>query len=167
MKNPLLTTLIFLLLSASSWAADITLFAGVQREGKITLNSAATAGGPATQILKNPFKSGNFGIRVGSGKVWGHEETIAYSPNFIDSNSQALILNSNALISIPAPVVKPYITAGLGTFVVRGSGISDIGTKFALNYGGGVKILPAGPVGIRGDIRGYTLTSVQGHKMNV
>ena len=31
---------------------------------------------------------------------------------------------------------------------------------FAINYGGGVKIMPAGPVGVRFDIRGYTLPSV-------
>ena len=35
-----------------------------------------------------------------------------------------------------------------------------IGTKFAINYGGGVKILPAGPVGVNFNIRGYTLPSV-------
>ena len=44
--------------------------------------------------------------------------------------------------------------------------VSNIGTKFALNYGGGVKLMPAGPVGLRGDVRGYTLTGVQGHKLN-
>jgi hypothetical protein len=64
------------------------------------------------------------------------------------------------------PVVKPYVTAGLGTFIVSGSGISDIGTKFAYNYGGGVKVLP-GPVGIQGDVRGYVLTGVNGDTMHV
>jgi hypothetical protein len=49
---------------------------------------------------------------------------------------------------------------------VSGSGISDIGTKFAYNYGGGVKVTP-GPVGIRGDVRGYGLTGVNGDTMNV
>jgi hypothetical protein len=36
-----------------------------------------------------------------------------------------------------------------------------IGTKFALNYGGGLKVLPSGPVGIRFDIRGYTIPSAK------
>ncbi len=39
--------------------------------------------------------------------------------------------------------------------------IGDIGNKFAINYGGGVKVFPAGPVGVRFDIRGYTLPSVK------
>jgi hypothetical protein len=39
--------------------------------------------------------------------------------------------------------------------------LGDIGSKFAINYGGGVKILPAGPVGVRFDIRGYTVPSVK------
>jgi hypothetical protein len=38
--------------------------------------------------------------------------------------------------------------------------LGKIGTKFAVNYGGGIKILPAGPVGVRFDIRGYTVPSV-------
>ena len=40
------------------------------------------------------------------------------------------------------------------------SDLADIGTKFAINYGGGVKVLPKGPVGVQFDIRGYTLPSV-------
>ena len=35
----------------------------------------------------------------------------------------------------------------------------DIGSKFAFNYGGGVKAM-AGPVGVRFDIRGYAIPSV-------
>jgi hypothetical protein len=48
-----------------------------------------------------------------------------------------------------------------------GVGVTDFGAKFAYNYGGGVKILPAGPIGVRADIRGYTLTGVQSQKLNV
>jgi hypothetical protein len=36
-----------------------------------------------------------------------------------------------------------------------------MGAKFALNYGGGVKVFPAGPVGIRFDIRGYMIPSAK------
>jgi hypothetical protein len=96
----------------------------------------------------------------------GHEETISYTHHFIDSNSSAVIINSNLIVTVPLPVVKPYFTAGIGTYIVSGSGISDIGTKFAYNYGGGVKFLP-GPVGIQGDVRGYALTGVNGDTMHV
>jgi len=41
----------------------------------------------------------------------------------------------------------------------RPSVISEI--KFALNYGGGVKIFPAGPVGVALTLRGYTLPGVK------
>jgi len=158
--------LVFLAMSVSSFAADVTLFGGVQHEGKVSLTTAATSASAATTILKNPFNSGVFGIRVGTGKVWGHEETLAFSPNFIDSSSRAFILNSNMLLTIPTPLIKPYATAGVGTVVVSGSGVSDIGAKFAINYGGGVKVMPTGPLGLRVDVRGYTLTGVQGHKLN-
>jgi opacity protein-like surface antigen len=158
--------LVFIMLSIPAYAADLTLFSGIQHEGKVSLDTPGSSGGAATQILKNPFNSGAFGIRVSSGGFWGHEETLAYTPNFIDSKSRAFILNSDVLITLPLPVVKPYATAGFGTVVVSGSGISDIGTKLAFNYGGGVKVMAAGPVGVRGDVRGYTLVGVQGHKMN-
>src|SRR6185295_18384804 len=160
--------IVFAWMSVSAFAADVTLFGGYQHQGKISLTDASS--GTATKIIKNPFNVGVFGIRAASGKVWGHEETIAYAPNFIDTDSKAFILNSNLLVTVPAPVVKPYITAGIGTFFVREKGmqgISAIGTKFAINYGGGVKLMPAGPVGVRADVRGYTLTGVQSQKMNI
>jgi len=153
--------------AAPAFAADLTLFGGYQHQGKVTLNSASSSGGTVTQIVKDPFGVGSFGIRYGSSGIWGHEETFQYSRHFIDTNSKAINLSSNLLITATVPKVKPYVTAGLGTFIVTGSGISDIGTRFAYNYGGGLKLLPEGPVGVRGDIRGYTLTGVEGHRMNV
>jgi len=159
--------IVFVFAAAPAFAADLTLFGGYQRQGKVTLNSAANSGGTVTQIVKDPFGVGSFGIRFGSSGIWGHEETIEYSRHFIDSNSKAINLSSNLLLTATIPKVKPYVTAGLGTFIIKGSGISDIGSKFAYNYGGGVKLLPEGPVGVRGDIRGYKLTGVEGQKMNV
>jgi hypothetical protein len=48
-----------------------------------------------------------------------------------------------------------------------GSGISDLGTKFALNYGGGVKVRPSGPVGFRFDARGYSIFGIQSQTLNM
>jgi opacity protein-like surface antigen len=96
--------------------------------------------------------------------MFGGEHTFAYAPNFIDSRLKALITNSDLLIQVPLPKVKPYATAGVGaifTFTDSPSTLSDIGTKFAVNYGGGVKVLPAGHVGLRFDIRGYSVPSVK------
>ena len=59
------------------------------------------------------------------------------------------------------PVVKPYGTVGLGLSGTSGNGVGVFGTKFAINYGGGVKFTPAGPVGMRVDVRGYTVPSAE------
>jgi hypothetical protein len=167
MKKTGCSVLVLMMMSISAHAADLTVFSGVQHVGKVSLSTPGNSGGAASQILTNPFNSGTFGIRASSGAVVGHEETIEYSPNFIDSSSKAFILASNVVVTVPAPVLKPYATAGFGTVIVRGTGPTDFGAKFAINYGGGVKVLPAGPLGVRGDVRGYTLFGIDGHKMNV
>jgi hypothetical protein len=47
-----------------------------------------------------------------------------------------------------------------------GDGLGVFGTKFAINYGGGFKFLPAGPVGMRVDVRGYSIPSTEFHVFN-
>jgi hypothetical protein len=150
--------IVFVLLSVPVFAADVTLFAGGQSPSKITL-SRVTSG--TTDTLSDPMNAGLFGLRFGGGRVWGHEETIAYAPNFLESSSKAIFLNSNLVVQAPLPVFKPYVTAGLGSIFSWGSGLGDIGSKFAVNYGGGIKLLPAGPVGVRFDARGYSAFGVQ------
>ncbi|HLH32967.1 MAG TPA: outer membrane beta-barrel protein [Terriglobia bacterium] len=140
---------------------DLTLFGAIQHQGKLTLQSAQTAATTTSNF--NPGTFGAFGLRFSHGKVFGGEHTIAYAPNFLTSQSKAIIYNSDILVQAPLPKIKPYGTAGLGTVFSWGTtsngqpAFSKIGTKFALNYGGGVKIFPAGPVGVRFDIRGYAI----------
>jgi hypothetical protein len=62
--------------------------------------------------------------------------------------------------------VKPYVTAGLGSIFSWGSGPSDIGSKFAVNYGGGVKVM-AGPVGLNLGVRGYAVPRVQSQTLYI
>jgi hypothetical protein len=146
-------------------ANDITLYMGIQSPEKLTLRSAAQAG---ANIPVDPAKFGTFGIRIGHGRVFGGEHTIAYSPNFIETRTKAIIYNSNMLIQAPLPGgIRPYGTAGFGTVITKGDGIADFGSKFAVNYGGGLKFIPGGPVGARIDIRGYTLPSVQDQTLNI
>jgi hypothetical protein len=157
--------LVFLLMSAPAFAGDLTLFGGLQRPGKITLRSAGQA---ATDFTFDPSNFGVIGLRVGIGKkVFGNESTFAYSSNFIDTKSKAVILNSNLIVQAPTPVAKPYVTAGLGSIITKGEGLTDIGSKFAINYGGGLKVTLAGPVGGRFDVRGYALPSVQSQTLHV
>jgi hypothetical protein len=157
------------LLSAPAYAQDrdLTLFGGVQMPGKITLDNAASTGQTgAQQIITDPANVGVFGLRIGGGRVLGHEQTFAYAPNFLDSNSKALILNSNLRLQAPLPIFKPYATAGLGTVISWGTGVSDIGSKFAINYGGGFKVMP-GSIGLRADVRGYTIPGVEDQTLNI
>lgn len=147
---------------------DVTLFGAAQHEGKLTVRSAATTA--ATTRSFDPATFGTFGLRFGHAKVFGSEHTIAYAPNFLEADTKAVFWNSNLLVQAPLPKAKPYVSAGLGSIFSWGEdsagrpSFAKIGTKFALNYGGGVKVLPAGPVGLRFDIRGY---AIPGSKFNI
>jgi hypothetical protein len=159
----------FVLFSIPAFAqdSDLTIFAGVQIPGKITLSNAASTGTTgATQIVTDPKNAGTFGVRFGHGKVFGTEQTFAYNPNFLANKAKALILHSNIRIQVPAPVLKPYVTAGLGTIMTFGTGLSDIGSKFAVNYGGGVRVM-AGPIGVNAGLRGYAVPSVQSQTLYI
>lgn len=160
MKNLGRFLAVVVLFSVPALAADndLTLFGGVQFPGKITL-AKSTSG--VTTILSDPKNVGVFGIRFGHAKVWGHEETFAYTPNFLDSDSKSIIMSSNLVVQVPAPVLKPYATVGVGPIFTWGNGFGDLGTKFSLNYGGGLKVRPAGPVGVRFDARGYAVFGAQ------
>jgi len=148
---------------------DITIFGAVQRQGKLTLQSASATVNPCVTTFSSQcnFDPGNFGVfgaRFSHGKIVGGEHTLAYVPDFLGGNAKAFIYNSDFMVQAPLPKVRPYAVAGLGTIFTWGStngqpAFSKIGTKFALNYGGGLKIFPAGPVGVRFDIRGYAIPS--------
>ena len=146
-------------------ASDFTIFGAAQHQGKLTFQTATSTATTTSGL--DPRTFGVFGIRYGHGSVIGGEHTLAYAPNFLINGGRALIYNSDLRVQAPLPKVTPYGTAGLGAIFTWADsnstltqGIADIGTKFAINYGGGVKIFPAGPVGVRFDIRGYTLPSV-------
>ena len=166
MKNAkvlLLLVLSCLFVAVPIHANDLTLFGGTQNPGSLTLrsvNGAIVAAGPRT--------FGTFGIRFANGRVVGSETTIAYSPNFLSSQHSAFILNGNLMIQAPLPIVRPYATAGLGTVYVRGSGLQAVtGAKFALNYGGGLKVKLAGPIGVQLDGRGYTVFGIDAQTLHV
>ena len=151
----------FILAAIPAGAADrdITIFGAVQHEEKLTFQSATQTG--TTLGTYDPGTFSTFGLRVGHGRIFGGEHTLAYAPNFIDTKSKAVIYNSNILLQAPLPKAKPYGTVGLGSIFTFGDGFGDFGSKFAINYGAGIKVLPAGPVGVRFDVRGYTVPSVR------
>jgi len=147
--------LVLLLFSftTSAHASDLTLFGGMHRPGKLSLQRVGQAG-PG---LTDPANFGVFGIRYTHGRF--SESTFAYSPNFIEGQTKAILLNSNLILHVPLPKVRPYGTVGLGSVITKGDGLADVGAKFALNYGGGVKANIAGPLGARIDARGYAIPS--------
>lgn len=143
-----------------SRAADITLYTGVQNPGKLTINNLVTD----TKL------GGVFGARFGGGRVIGFEQTLAFSPNFLESGRRAFTTQSNLQVGIPAGRVVPYATAGVGLITTFGDSLlrlGDIGTKFAFNYGGGIKFRKlAGPLGVRVDVRGYSVPGVFSQTLN-
>ncbi|HEY2380166.1 MAG TPA: outer membrane beta-barrel protein, partial [Terriglobia bacterium] len=156
--------LTFFLVAVSAFAdEDVTIFGAVQHEGKLTLQSAQSTA--TTTGNFNPSNFGVFGARFSHGKIFGGEHTFAYASDFLGGGAKAFIYNSDFMLQAPLPRIRPYAVAGLGTIITWGSNsagqpdLSKIGTKFALNYGGGLKIFPAGPVGVRFDIRGYAIPS--------
>jgi len=141
----------------ASLAADITLFTGVQNPGELTINN----------VVRDTKLGGVFGARFSGGQVIGFEQTLAYSPNFLESSRQAFTAQSNLHVGIPAGHVVPYGTAGVGLIATFGDSVFDLGTKFAFNYGGGIKLRNlAGPLGVRFDVRGYSVPGVFSQTLN-
>jgi hypothetical protein len=140
-------------------AADITLFGGVQNPGKLTIDN----------VVRDPKLGGVFGARFSGGQVIGFEQTLAYSPKFLVSGQRAFNAQSNLHVGIPAGRFVPYATAGIGFITTFGDELNfgDIGTKFTVNYGGGIKFRNlAGPLGLRFDVRGYSVPDVFGQTLN-
>lgn len=162
-KYFLLFALYGLFVAVPMYANDLTLFGGTQNPGSLTLRSTGGA-----ILAATPRTFGTFGIRFAHGRVVGSETTLAYSPNFISSQHSAILFNSNLIVQAPLPVVRPYVTAGLGAIYVRGSGLQAVtGAKLAVNYGGGVKVKLAGPLGVQLDGRGYTAFGIDAQTFHV
>jgi len=162
-RSSLQAVVLFLFLggicSRECLAADLTLFTGVQNPGKLTIDN----------VVRDTKLGGVFGARFSGGQVIGFEQTLAFSPNFLESSRRAFSTQSNLLIGIPAGRVVPYATAGVGSITSFGDSLnfSDIGTKFAFNYGGGIKFRNlAGPLGVRIDVRGYSVPGVFSQTLN-
>jgi hypothetical protein len=165
MKTSLLQSMILALFltgicQQESLAADITLFTGVQNPGKLTIDN----------VVRDMKLGGVFGARFSGGQIIGFEQTLAYSPNFLESSRHAFTAQSNVHVGIPAGRVVPYATAGVGLIATFGNppfSFGDIGTKFAVNYGGGIKFRKlAGPLGVRFDVRGYSVPGVFSQTLN-
>jgi len=152
--------------AAQLQAADLTFYAGGVKPGSISYHDVKTS------LDSSPV----LGIRFSTNFVplFGMEHTFAFSYDYLFPSSVAAIkeargfvYNSNLIINLPVGKAVPYLTAGAGLLHQYGDADLPIGTKFAFNYGGGLKFPHlAGPLGLRFDLRGYR-AGVISNKLNL
>ncbi len=161
------TMVLTFLIAPCAHSADLTLFVGGVKPGKLSRSGIITA------LDSSPI----FGARLSTNFVpfFGMEHTLAFSsdylfPRGIESVTQAkgFVYSSNLIVNIPIGKTVPYATAGIGLIHQYGSRDLPLGTSFAVNYGGGLKIPKlVGPLGLRFDARGYTVPRVFSTKLNI
>jgi hypothetical protein len=144
------------LFAVPSNGADLTFYVGGILPGSVTYQNAKTS------LDNSPI----FGFRLGTSFVpfFGMEHTLAFSSDYLFprnvsaiTESKGFVYNSNLIFSMPVGLAVPYLTAGAGLIHQYGNAEMPVGTKFAFNYGGGLKFPHlAGPLGLRFDMRGYT-----------
>jgi hypothetical protein len=154
------------LFAVSSQAADMTFFVGGTNPGSIDYHDVKTS------LDNSPI----FGFRLATNIVphFGLEHTLAFSSDYLfPSNVSAItdangfVYNSNLIFNIPIGKIVPYLTAGAGLVHQYGDGDMPVGTRFAFNYGGGLKFPRLiGPLGLRFDMRGYRAGSIS-NKLNI
>ena len=158
---------LFLLCSTLAVAGDLTLFVGGAKPGELNSDDLRTA------LDSSPI----FGLRLSSDFVphFGMEHTVAISTDYLFprdladiTSAKGFVYSSNLIINIPVKKFVPYLTAGAGIIHQYGSDDLPVGTKFAFNYGGGLKLPKlAGPLGLRFDARGYTAAGVFSSRLNI
>jgi len=167
----------FFALSAQSFAQNyhFSVFGGWNKPGKVTVANVQSGLNGNSMV----------GVRFEADfvRILGWENTFAYSPDFgqpeilaTTGDSRALIYSSNLVLNAPVGHISPYATVGVG-LVTSKRVLSDpsqllnsaeFGTNFAINYGGGLKLTRlAGPIGLRFDVRGYTLHDVFSQRLNI
>lgn len=149
-------------------AADLTFFVGGTMPGSVSYRNVKTS------LSNSPV----YGVRVGTNFVpaLGMEHTLAFSSDYLFpenvsslKDARGFVYNSNLMVNLPVRVLSaaPYFTIGLGLLHQYGIDNSPVGSKFAVNYGGGLKFSRvAGPLGLRFDVRGYR-AGIFSDKMNL
>ena len=141
-------------------AGDLTFFAGGVNPGSINYEDVKTS------LDNSPI----YGVRLATNFVpfFGMEHTVAFSSDYLYPHSfsdlkdaKGFVYNGNLIFNIPVGKVVPYFTVGAGVIHQYGDSDLPVGTQFAFNYGGGLK-LPrlVGPIGLRFDMRGYRAGTV-------
>jgi hypothetical protein len=150
-------------------AADFTFYVGGVVPGAVTYQNVKTS------LDNSPI----YGFRLATNFIpfFGIEHTLGFSSDYLFPQNVAairdakgIVYNSNLILNFPVKIksIVPYVTAGAGVLHQYGDANMPVGTKFAFNYGGGVK-LPrlAGPLGLRFDMRGYRATGIFSSSLNI
>jgi opacity protein-like surface antigen len=110
-----------------------------------------------------------FGVSFGKlGKVFGHETEIAYHPEIVDNDANALgkshvlTFSENVLVGPTIGNVKAYGAIGFGDLYLNATKIASVAVPspesvsnnyFTVNFGGGAAYFFSKSVGVRGDLR--------------
>ncbi len=170
MKRWMFPAAVALFFACQAQAADLSLYAGYLNPGGVSLNN----------LFNNNFLirgSGTYGGRfeVDFHRFLGLEENIAFAPNLIQpqffgtgNDVHGFFYHSNLVLNVPLGHMIPFATAGMGLIKPFGPDLRPFGTRFAFNYGGGVKFVHiAGPIGLRFDVRGYSVPDVNTRTLNM
>jgi hypothetical protein len=124
------------------------------------------AGCPQISGCEN--KRTNVGVAFGiMGRILGFEEELADAKNFFGSvptqSSSVITLMSNIMIVPAIGPVHPYLLGGLGLMkthveFTRTDLLSTTNNGLAWDFGGGISVLFARHIGVRGDIRHFHST---------
>ena len=172
-----LLTVTWLGFAGTLQAQDFTVFGGFQHPGTLTLRSGVAGVGSAVgvqsgtspgEVRIDPNDFGIFGIRLyRSAAPLGLEHTVAYSPQFIDTDGSAFLYSTNLRMEFPAGRFRPYATAGGGLFYGSGDGAASFGAKYSVNYGAGLMVEFTGLIGLRFDTRMYSIRGIDDHPLNL
>ncbi|HTY63573.1 MAG TPA: hypothetical protein VMG30_15100 [Acidobacteriota bacterium] len=171
-----LSVIVILFASSTLLAGDFVLYGGAQKAGKLTWSGAT---GIPSDLFDGDF-GGTFGARFSAGRAIGFEQNLSYTSKFGKPGVKAFQADSNLLIQAPGKIV-PYVTAGVGLVTTWGQEMPsdldpakiaafafNIGTKFTINYGGGIKVRRfLGPVGLNIDVRGYTIPNAHDTTLHI
>jgi hypothetical protein len=157
------------LMAAPLQAADFTFYVGGVVPGTVTYQSLKTS------LDNSPI----YGFRLATNFIpyFGLEHTLGFSSDYLFPRSvtdikdaHGIVYNSNIILNFPVKIKStiPYVTAGAGLIHQYGDADMPVGTKFAFNYGGGLKFPNlAGPLGLRFDMRGYRTAAIFSDSLNM
>ena len=84
------------------------------------------------------------------------------------ADTRGFLYSTNLVLNVPLSHFVPYVTGGVGFMKPWGSGLQPFDARFAGNYGGGVKLERLiGPVGLRFDVRGWSVANVFSRTLNM